>query len=146
FLFTAPGPKMVWQFGEVGYDISIDVNGRTGEKPLHWEYNNDPQRHKLYATFSKLISMKINNPVFATSNITYSSSGSIKTASLTGADGTNVVVAGNFDVNSQAATIAFPSAGTWYDYMSGTTVNVTTPFATTYAPGEYHIYSSKALK
>lgn len=146
FLFTAPGPKMVWQFGEVGYDISIDVNGRTGEKPIHWEYNNDPLRHKLYATFAKLIRMKINNPVFATSNITYNSSGSIKIASLTGADGTNVVVAGNFDVNSQVATIAFPSAGSWYDYMSGATVNVTMPFTTTYAPGEYHIYSNKALK
>ncbi len=31
---TAPGPKMIWQFGELGYDISIDFNGRTGRKPV----------------------------------------------------------------------------------------------------------------
>ena len=29
FFFTVPGPKMVWQFGELGYDVSIDENGRT---------------------------------------------------------------------------------------------------------------------
>ena len=30
--FTVPGPKMIWQFGELGYDVNIDFNGRTGEK------------------------------------------------------------------------------------------------------------------
>ncbi len=27
FFFTAPGPKMVWQFGEMGYDVSIEEGG-----------------------------------------------------------------------------------------------------------------------
>ncbi|RFZ84214.1 alpha-amylase [Mucilaginibacter terrenus] len=145
FLLTAPGPKMIWQFGELGYDVSIDQNGRTGEKPIHWEYNKDPLRHKLYAAFAKLIKMKISNPVFSTSTITANSSGSVKTAYLTGS-GQNVVVVGNFDVNSQSATVAFPSAGTWYDYMTGTSINVTLPYNATYAPGEYHIYSNLVLK
>ncbi|TFF35769.1 alpha-amylase family glycosyl hydrolase [Mucilaginibacter psychrotolerans] len=145
FLFTAPGPKMVWQFGEVGYDVSIDQNGRTGEKPIHWEYNNDPLRHKLYATFAKLIKMKIKNSVFATSTISYNAAGSVKTAYLTGTGGLNVVVAGNFDVNTQSATLAFPSAGTWYDYMTGATINVTLPYTIDMAPGEYHIYSNAVL-
>ena len=48
FFFTVPGPKMIWQFGELGYDISIDQNGRTGEKPIKWEYLTDVDRHKLY--------------------------------------------------------------------------------------------------
>ncbi|MDZ7764853.1 MAG: hypothetical protein U5K00_10550 [Melioribacteraceae bacterium] len=26
FFFTIPGPKMIWQFGELGYDYSIDYN------------------------------------------------------------------------------------------------------------------------
>ncbi len=30
FFFTVPGPKMVWQFGEIGYDVNIEYNGRTG--------------------------------------------------------------------------------------------------------------------
>ena len=33
FFLTVPGPKMIWQFGEIGYDYSIDYNDRTGEKP-----------------------------------------------------------------------------------------------------------------
>ncbi len=33
FFFTVPGPKMIWQFGEFGYDVDINENGRTGIKP-----------------------------------------------------------------------------------------------------------------
>ncbi|MEO7216374.1 alpha-amylase family glycosyl hydrolase [Mucilaginibacter sp.] len=145
FLLTAPGPKMIWQFGELGYDVSIDQNGRTGEKPIHWDYNNDPQRRKLYSAFAKLIKMKIKNPIFNTSTITANASGSVKTAYLS--SGTqNVVVVGNFDVNSQSVTVAFPAAGTWYDYVSGTSITVTLPYNATYLPGEYHIYSDAVLK
>ena len=36
FFLTVPGPKMIWQFGELGYDIAIDENGSTGKKPLKW--------------------------------------------------------------------------------------------------------------
>ncbi|GAB3914101.1 alpha-amylase family glycosyl hydrolase [Mucilaginibacter boryungensis] len=145
FLLTAPGPKMIWQFGEVGYDINIDYNGRTGEKPIHWEYNLDANRHKLYKAFAKLIKMKIANPVFTASTMTYNAAGAIKTETLSGS-GVTVVVVGNFDVNAQSATVAFPTAGTWYDYMSGTTINVALPYTATLAPGEYHIYSNVALK
>jgi 1,4-alpha-glucan branching enzyme len=38
FLFTVPGPKMIWQFGELGYDYSINFNGRTNSKPIRWNY------------------------------------------------------------------------------------------------------------
>lgn len=145
FLFTSPGPKMIWQFGEEGYDINIDFNGRTGEKPIKWDYNNDTQRRGLYAKFGKLIRMKINNPVFTTSTVTYNSSGSVKYVLLTGS-GVNVMVVGNFDVNPQTFTVPFPAGGTWYDYMSGNSLNVTLPYSITLAPGEYHIYSTAVLK
>lgn len=145
FLLTSPGPKMIWQFGEEGYDINIDFNGRTGEKPIKWDYNNDTQRRGLYAKFGKLIRMKINNPVFTTSTITYNSAGAVKYVLLTGT-GVNVMVVGNFDVNPQTTSVLFPAGGTWYDYMSGNSVNVTLPYNITLAPGEYHIYSSVVLK
>ena len=48
FYFTVPGPKMIWQFGELGYDISIDQNGRTGNKPILWNYFNEPNRKAVY--------------------------------------------------------------------------------------------------
>lgn len=51
FFFTVPGPKIIWQFGELGYDFSIDFNGRVGNKPIKWDYYSDPPRNKLYKVF-----------------------------------------------------------------------------------------------
>lgn len=59
FFFTIPGPKMIWQFGERGYDVSIEYNGRVGEKPPRWEYMEDWRRKNLYYVYSSLIDLKI---------------------------------------------------------------------------------------
>ena len=145
YFFSAPGPKMVWEFGERGYDISIDNGGRLGDKPPHWEYMSDPLRKALYNRYAKFIKMKIKNPVFSTSTVQYVTAGYIKSIALTGT-GTNVEVVGNFDVATQSGTITFPSTGTYYDYITGATINVpTTAYSITLAPGEYHIYSSAPL-
>lgn len=145
FLLASPGPKMLWEFGENGYDVSIDNNGRTGEKPPHWEYRNNTDRANLYNTFAKLIKMKIKNEVFTTTSYNANLSGNIKYITLKGADA-NVVVMGNFDVTPQLATVPFASTGTWYDNLSGTTTTIaSTSYTTTLAPGEFHVYSSKLL-
>jgi 1,4-alpha-glucan branching enzyme len=147
FLLSAPGPKMLWQFGELGYDISIDQNGRTGDKPILWNYTSDQNRKHLYNTYAQLIKMKIKNAVFTTTNFKYSLNAAIKTIQLNGSDGTNVEVVGNFDVVPQTGGISFPSTGTWYDNISGTSINVAaTPYPITLAPGEYHVYSNTLLK
>ncbi len=145
FLFSTPGPKMLWQFGERGYDISINNTDRLSDKPAHWEYMNDPLRAHLYSVFATLIKMKIRNDVFNTSTLQYTSSGALKSISLMGT-GMNVVVAGNFDVVTQTASVTFPSAGTYIDYMSGATINIpTNTYSMTLNAGEYHIYSSSKL-
>lgn len=147
FLLAPPGPKMLWQFGELGYDISIDYNGRTGDKPILWNYMADANRKHLYNTYSQLIKMKIKNAVFTTTNFKYSLAGAVKTIQLHGTDGVNVEVVGNFDVVPQTGTIGFPATGTWYDNISGTSIQVTAlPYTLTLAPGEYHVYSTVALK
>ncbi|NLZ73593.1 MAG: alpha-amylase, partial [Bacteroidales bacterium] len=56
FCFTVPGAKLIWQFGEMGYDVSIGTNDseRLERKPLHWEYLDVTERaylHKTYTTF-----------------------------------------------------------------------------------------------
>jgi len=146
-LFSVPGPKMLWEFEERGYDISIDNNGRLGDKPPHWEYMTDPNRHHLYATYAHLIKMKTKNDVFNTTSFSVNLAGAVKTVQLSGSDGTNVQVMGNFDLNSQTVSIPFQTAGTWYDNITGTTLNVPSiPYSMTLAPGEYHVYSSTALK
>ena len=147
FMFSSPGPKMVWEFGERGYDISIDdaATGHLGDKPPHWEYMDNPARHHLYQVYSRMIRMKIKNPVFASTNFHYSLFGAVKYIQLL--DPTNnVEVVGNFDIIPQPASISFPSTGSWYDNFSGTTLSVTTlPYIMTLQPGEYHLYSNTPL-
>lgn len=146
FLFSVPGPKMLWQFGELGYDVSINQGGRTSNKPIYWNYNTDLNRRHLYGIYAKMIKMKEKNAVFATTNYTYDLAGPIKTIQLKDAS-TNVEVIGNFDVVPQTGSISFPATGTWYDNISKTSINVTTlPYSMTLQPGEYHVYSSVALQ
>lgn len=150
FMFASPGPKMVWEFGERGYDISIGTaDQRLQDKPPHWEYMQDPNRVALYNTYAKLIKMKIKNPVFTTTNFKYDLGNDafkwIQLIDPTGA--ANVEIIGNFDVVPHTSSISFPSTGTWIDNLTGATLNVTsTPMSITLAPGEYHLYSSAALK
>ncbi len=145
FLFGIPGPKMIWQFGELGYDISIDYNGRTGEKPIKWDYFADPNRKALYDVYARLARLKKNNSIFKSAAATYSLANGIKYIRLT--DGANtVMVVGNFDVINQTANIDFGSSGTWTDVF-GDDLNLTsTVYTKTLAPGEYHIYSKEKLK
>ncbi|MDB5142511.1 MAG: alpha-amylase [Mucilaginibacter sp.] len=146
FMFSSPGPKMVWQFGERGYDISIDNGGRLGDKPPLWNYMADANRAHLYSIYAKMIKWKIKNPVFTTTTFTYNLGGAYKFIQLLGADGTNVQVVGNFDIMPQSVSISFPATGTWTDNITGTSINVATlPYSTTLAPGEYHVYSNKPL-
>jgi len=150
FMFSAPGPKMVWEFGELGYDISINAsinssNDKLGDKPILWNYQTDPNRHHLYQVYSRMIRMKIKNPVFTTTTFTYNLTGAVKFIQLLSATN-NVEVVGNFDVVPQNASISFPSTGSWYDNFTGNTINVASlPYAMTLAPGEYHLFSKTKL-
>jgi hypothetical protein len=147
-MFSSPGPKMVWMGGELGYDVSIDATSdRTADKPFKWAYNTDPNRLHLKSIYAKMINMKIKNPVFATTNFHHSiSTDSVKTIQLLDASA-NVEVIGNFAVVPMTVGISFPSTGTWYDNITGTSINVpTVPCTMTFAPGEYHVYSNVALK
>ncbi len=145
FLFAIPGPKMIWQFGELGYDINIDFNGRTGEKPIKWEYYTDPNRKLLYDAYAKFIRLKRNNNIFNASNSTYNLANGIKYIKLTDASNT-VMVVGNFDVVTQTANIDFGSPGTWVDAIGGSINLTSNAYTGTLAPGEYHIFSKVALK
>ena len=63
FAVLVPGPKMIWQFGEIGYDESIFSYGdRVNPKPTHWEYLENPYRKGLYDSYSEIIHIRKNNP------------------------------------------------------------------------------------
>lgn len=156
FFAPIPGPKMIWQFGELGYDYSIntcsnltvDASGacRLTAKPIKWDYYTDANRKALFDVYSKLFALRNNKNyigTFTTGNITYNLSGLFKTLTVT-SDSLNIVVVGNFDVSNQTGTVTFPYAGTWYSYLTGTTRNATgAAESITLAPGEYYVYTNR---
>ena len=154
FFFTVPGPKMVWQFGEVGYDFTINRcpdgtvtnDCRTADKPIRWDYETVPERRALYNVYRSLIALKKTQPVFA-NPVSYDQqmTGATKLIHLADAS-LGVTVVGNFDVTAQSIVPAFQSPGTWYNYLTGTSRVVTDVNAPlTLQPGEYAVYTSKPL-
>jgi hypothetical protein len=116
FLLTVPGPKMIWQFGELGYDVSINDGDRTGRKPVRWEYFEDPVRKALYDTYSAILKFRRENPRFfdKDAKFEWTPSATVKTIRCT-VDGKTFHVVGNF--GKTKATVTLPE-GQWKDYMN----------------------------
>ncbi len=142
FFFAIPGPKMIWQFGELGYDISIDDPCRVCEKPILWNYYDVSQRKNLYEYFKIFIELKKNHAVFSTADYDIDFGDAIKTITLRSAD-LNVLVIGNFDVEEHYKTPNLSAADLWYDYY--THEEYTYGNIITLAPGEYKILTSEQL-
>lgn len=154
FFYTIPGPKMLWQFGELGYGFSINwpctnpcTNGanRTGQKPIRWDYLNEPRRRSLWSVTQALMALKRFEPVFKTEPATSSLSVgnvSMKRIVLTHSS-RNVVVLGNFGVTNSTMNPNFPNTGKWYEFFTGDSITVaagTDPISLN--RGEYRLYSN----
>ena len=124
FTFTVPGPKMIWQFGEMGYDITIEENGRTGRKPLHWEYLDNEYRKALHDTYAQLLKLRNEQPELFCGNATLSWKVGVsdwangRTLYLESITGKKLVVLGNF--THTETSVSFPAdTGEWTDWKSG---------------------------
>ena len=124
FFLTVPGPKMVWQFGEMGYDISIEENGRTGRKPLHWEYLDNADRKGLHDVYAGLMKLRNAHPELFDANATLtwkvetSDWDNGRTLLVKSITGKQLVVVGNF--THTATDIVFPATpGNWTNYFTG---------------------------
>ena len=124
FTFTVPGPKMIWQFGEMGYDVTIEENGRTGRKPLHWEYLDNEYRKALHDTYAQLLKLRNEQPELFCGNATLSWKVGVsdwangRTLHLESITGKELVVLGNF--THTETSVAFPAdTGEWTDWKSG---------------------------
>jgi hypothetical protein len=145
FFFTIPGPKMIWQFGERGYDVSIDFNGRLGEKPPKWNYLQDWRRRNLMYVYSALIDLKKNEDVFSTNDYSLDLYSALKKIRLNSTE-MSVVVIGNFDTEEGEINPEFYFTGTWYNYWTGDSIVVTNVNETIkLQAGEYRLYTSKKL-
>ena len=141
-----PGPKMIWQFEELGYDIPINYNNdRLGEKPVHWEYKDNADRSNLNKVFSQLFNLKKSFPIFSTADFTQSLNTDIKWIKLN-LNGENVLIVGNFGVSDANPVLDFQKTGTWYDFFGQKTITVsTTSQAVPLTAGEYKIYSTQKM-
>ena len=150
FYFTIPGPKMIWQFGELGYDISINENGRTGNKPILWNYFDNPDRKSVYNTWSKLIQLKLDYAIFKTENFNIDASNSnglkkIQLSDTSASDLQYVTIVGNFSLSNQNINPVFQETGTWYDLLNDNEeLEVTnTNNLINLDPGEFKVYGNK---
>lgn len=146
FFYPIPGPKMIWQFGELGFDVSIDDPDRLAPKPPKWEYLDDEARAHLFKVHQTMIALKHHEPVFSTDDFVLDVRNAVKRIELN-MPGDDVRIIGNFDVVEAAAQPNFSDKGWWYNYNGQDSINVTDPsMQIVMQPGEYVIYSQQKLE
>ena len=148
FSMLVPGPKMIWQFGELGYDYSINQNEegefhetetggyRTSLKPVRWDYFNDGVegsgedeiRRGLYNTYSKLLTFRKQNSKFYDMGAEFrwyvtADNWPGRYLFIKSTDGANMALFGNFGSGKQNISVELPHGGTWYNAFTGDTWN-----------------------
>lgn len=157
FFFALPGPKMLWQFGELGYGTAPNeclgeqdacTGGRTDRRATRWDYANVPARKALYNVWAAQMHLRQDQPIFtdpATTVDLGGLGGLVKRLRLS-RNGLNAVVLGNFDVVPQSIAGSFHGTGTWYEFYTGQTLavgDVNQPVML--APGEYRLYTNQDI-
>ena len=153
FFLTLPGPKMMWQFGELGYEYSIfmcadgtvdlnDTGCKLDPKPVVWDFLGDYNRVRLYDVNKALLDLRNTYDVFHTSDYQLDlSNPNWKRIRLYDSD-MDVVILGAFDMDGENITAGFPHGGTWYEYFSGESLEVTdVNMNISLAAGEYRLYT-----
>lgn len=150
FNFMIPGPKMLWQFEELGYDFSINYpsgtsDDRLSSKPVFWGYYYDTRRSDLYNFVSSLSLLKKKLDVFETTDFELDVYNALKRIKLNSND-LNIVALGNFDVFSGTISAKFQHTGTWHEHFSGNSLSVTdVNMNITLAAGEYRLYTDQRI-
>ena len=162
-----PGPKMIWHFGELGWDSSIYtctdgiVNDNSGTiagdcklstKPQPQWTNNwlaDNSRNKIYNDWARMIGLKTTEAVFSGTVTMVNSSNltpniKITNSTLASTALKDVLIIANFDVTAKNVSTGFQYTGSWYNLMDNSPYTVTDANATiNLQPGEFRIYGNK---
>ncbi len=154
--FPIPGPRMIWQFGEIGYDVGLQLTEtctdnasiRLSVKPQRWSYRNDTRRKRLYDTYAALIGLRA-FPTFSSlqSKVTFKASrvDTLRTVLLEHPDMDAFIIA-NFDMKSRTFLAKVPKPGTWFDYFTGSSIDISSQGnALILQPGQFHVLTSKQL-
>ena len=156
-----PGPKMIYHFGDLGYDDSINTctNGtvssdcKLATKPQNqwtgnWLGNTD--RATVYNDWAKMIDLKIHENVFENGQYgwNFSTTGKprldIWTSTASTPDLSYVFVLTNATNAVSDVPANFPYTGTWYNLMDGTPITVTnTAMNVSIETDGFRIYGNK---
>jgi isoamylase len=161
---TIPGPKMIWQFAELGFDKSIYtcengvVNTETDAMPgdckldkkpsaFGLAYDTDAARKSVFDTWAKILAIRLSNDVFNTKTFTVESGNLIPRIYIfnnaTSSALKNVVILANFTLTSQNVVPDFPYTGNWVNLMDNTSVSVgSTTAPITIEPGGFRIFGN----
>lgn len=153
FATLLPGPKMIYEFEEMGYDYSIDSQGgRVNEKPSAWSWLDLVHRKAAYEASAKIINLRKIFPLaFEQGTFQTSIGGSDwsggRRISLVHND-LNLVVLGNFSATTTANTYpSYPKSGLWYNLLTGDKKyigNVNDPVLL--SSGELQIWTDREIK
>jgi 1,4-alpha-glucan branching enzyme len=156
FWALVPGPKTMWQFGELGYnysintctDLTINNNCRLSDKPIRWDYYTNANRKGLFDAYAKFLKLR-NTPNytndFISNKYTLNTTGLFKSVQING-DSIKLVIVGNFDVSPQTSSVSFPADGIWYSVYTNKYQGVLNGTASiTLQPGEYIVYANKNI-
>jgi 1,4-alpha-glucan branching enzyme len=146
FYFAIPGPKMIWQFGEFGYDQELN-NDRLAIKPTKWHYLDNPERMRLFKLYREMIKLKKEYPVFNNpSDVQLSLSSAFKSIYLDHAD-MDVFLFGNFSLSNLGnVQVQFPKSGKWYNYFTGEEFSIgSNQVSFGLRPNEFYLFTDKPL-
>ncbi|OYT17820.1 MAG: alpha-amylase [Bacteroidetes bacterium 4572_77] len=152
FHLMIPGPKMFWQFGELGYDYSINWPSGTSDdrltpKPPKWEYQEQWRRKNIQLVTASLNKLKTNYDTWETENFELDVRGEIKTVTLLHED-MNAIAIGNFSVGYKTVEIVFPQGGQWYSFFNDEediVLNDQGVWQVLLAPGAYYLFTDKQI-
>ena len=143
-----PGPKMIWQMGELGYnynkwcnsegvDGTADGSYETDRKPVKWNYYAVPERKAVYDIYCKMNDLRNDNPDLFGKAAYYTGTMSawpLKTFEVSNGSKKVLGFVNFLGENADSQTLNIPS-GTYTDIITGKTVQ----------GGSYILNSGEAL-
>ena len=155
---TVPGPKMIWQFGELGYELSINTcedgseDGDCKLSPKKSAFtlgiDKDKDRIKLYSTWSRILQIRKIEKIFNTKKFNTSFSSELKHMVLEdenpGEGISKVIIISNFGTESKEISGVILPDGEWFDiFRNNSKVIVTQDNRVTLYPGQFMILADK---
>ena len=157
FNLLMPGPRMVWQFGELGYDISIDYNGRTGDKPSAWElgYDTNNDRKEIYNLYSHILKFRNKYDLYSNNGFDMRNNANNSTQwqrTMSGFDSTvnvQVISIGDFNPSitpngTSSVQPGYFTDGIWFKYNGDPSIDGE-PFTVVNTADNYNLYPNDPI-